>query len=277
MAARLLLLLSLLALLLPHGLSQPQQLGAPVVAIPGLGTAVGRRGVHAGATGSVALWLGLPYARAPVGALRWQPPQPHPPWGKAAKDATRFGGRCMQAGQAPGTVGGGQAFGALGASKTGEDCLFLNVAAPASASSRLPVAIWIHGGGYVKGSSNDWPLDSLAARANGSLVVVSLNYRLGVFGFLASGELANRSAAAGLAAAGPVDPQPRWRAHGQQLPAPCALPWPAVARRGPPWQRQRAHCVLSVRTGLCRDGQLRHPGPAPRDAVGPAAHRRLWG
>jgi carboxylesterase type B len=79
-----------------------------------------------------------------------------------------------------------------------EDCLFLNVAAPASAlaskGTKLPVMVWLHGGGYMTDASNTYPIDFLVEASGHKVVVVSLNYRLGLFGFLASEKLAERSA-----------------------------------------------------------------------------------
>jgi para-nitrobenzyl esterase len=112
-------------------------------------------------------WLGIPYAAPPVGDLRWRSPQPPAPW-TSTLDATAFGDICAQ--------GSGDKL-------TGsEDCLFVNVTRPADGSTGLPVLVHIHSGGFTVGSGNgDYTLLANAAHA----VVVSLNYRLGVFGFLA--------------------------------------------------------------------------------------------
>ena len=142
--------------------------------------------------------LGIPVGKAPTHDLRWQPPQAAGSW-HSPLNATSFGYRCMQPGTA---IAGGQAF--RMPTEMREDCLFLNVATPASSlpnSSRnggsrnggsLPVMVYIHGGGYTSGCSNDWPIDAMVARSlerSSPLVAVSLNYRLNVFGFLGSAAL----------------------------------------------------------------------------------------
>lgn len=119
-------------------------------------------------------FLGIPYASAPVGDLRFQPPQPHIPW-STPRSATEYGSICPQL-SANGVTGD-------------EDCLFLNVFTPADAigngSPRRPVMVWIHGGGYGAGAGNE-PLyePSDIVKLTGTLVV-TLNYRLGALGFLA--------------------------------------------------------------------------------------------
>lgn len=115
-------------------------------------------------------YLGIPYAEPPVGELRWQPPQPHRPW-QAVLDATNYGAHCLQ-----------RSSGYAGAFS--EDCLFLNVFAPKTApSGPKPVMVWIHGGANYAGRSS--PYDPTPLIQSGDVVVVTLNYRLGVFGFLA--------------------------------------------------------------------------------------------
>ena len=132
--------------------------------------------------GKVKAFLGMPYAAAPVGDLRWKAPQPPAKW-KGVRDAGKFGAHCAQ-----GRVFDDMVFQDAGPS---EDCLFLNVYAPAdfSPKSNLPVMFWIHGGGYTGGASSE-------PRHNGDflplkgVVLVTINYRLGVFGFLATSDLA---------------------------------------------------------------------------------------
>jgi para-nitrobenzyl esterase len=131
--------------------------------------------------GKVKAFLGLPYAAPPVGNLRWKAPEPAAKW-KGERDATQFGAHCAQ-----GRVFDDMIFQDSGPS---EDCLFLNVYTPAGAGgkSKLPVLFWIHGGGYSGGASSE-------PRHNGDLlptkgvVLVTINYRLGVFGFLATADL----------------------------------------------------------------------------------------
>jgi para-nitrobenzyl esterase len=132
--------------------------------------------------GKVKAFLGLPYAAPPVGDLRWKAPQPPAKW-KSVRDAGKFGAHCAQ-----GRIYDDMVFQDAGPS---EDCLFLNVYTPADSSqkSKLPVMFWIHGGGYSGGASSE-------PRHNGDflplkgVVLVTINYRLGVFGFLATSELA---------------------------------------------------------------------------------------
>jgi para-nitrobenzyl esterase len=130
----------------------------------------------------VRAFLGIPYAAPPVGDLRWRPPADPEHW-SGVRDATRYGNRCMQ----------GHPFLDMVFQDPGpsEDCLYLNVFAPAKAKPRnkLPVMFWIHGGGYVAGSASE-------PRHNGDylplkgVVLVTINYRLGVFGFFATPGLA---------------------------------------------------------------------------------------
>ncbi len=135
--------------------------------------------------GKVKAFLGLPYAAPPVGELRWKAPEPPAKW-KGTRDATQFGSHCAQ-----GRVFEDMIFLDPGPS---EDCLFLNVYAPADAKdkSKLPVMFWIHGGGYSGGASSE-------PRHNGDflplkgVVLVTTNYRLGVFGFLATSDQAKEA------------------------------------------------------------------------------------
>jgi para-nitrobenzyl esterase len=115
-------------------------------------------------------FLGIPYAAAPVGDLRWRPPVPRAPWFQTL-DATQFAKHCPQP-TSP-----------FGIESTTEDCLFLNVFTPDSGDFRLrPVMVWIHGGALVTGESNDY--DPTAMVQDG-VIVVTINYRLGALGFLA--------------------------------------------------------------------------------------------
>jgi para-nitrobenzyl esterase len=138
-----------------------------------------RAGVLQGVTeaGSrVAAYKGIPYAKPPIGDLRWRPPVPAPAW-EGVRDAREFGHACLQPPQQPtGLYSGGMA-------STSEDCLTLNVWTPAGAR-RLPVMVWIHGGALVGGSSSEPLYDGVKVAQQG-IVVVSINYRLGLLGFLA--------------------------------------------------------------------------------------------
>ena len=122
---------------------------------------------------SVQEFRGIPFAAAPSGELRWGMPQPALPW-EGVKDASRFGSACAQ-----------QARYSLTQQSLDEDCLTLNVSRPLDMKpgEKLPVLFWIPGGAFVGGSTSLYRLDKLANE--GRLVVVSANYRLGVFGFMA--------------------------------------------------------------------------------------------
>ena len=122
-------------------------------------------------------WKGIPYAAPPVGPLRLRPPQPVEPW-NGVRDATAYGAPALQPPSLmPPTPG-------LALPEPSEDCLYLNVTAPAGASGS-PVIVWLHGGGYQMGSGTDMAGNgSSFARSHGA-VVVTFNYRLGALGFLA--------------------------------------------------------------------------------------------
>jgi para-nitrobenzyl esterase len=117
-------------------------------------------------------FLGIPYAAPPVGGRRWQPPESPPPW-STTRDALRFGPTCAQT----------STLGNFSAPSASEDCLYLNVFAPTGNVHRLPVMVWIHGGGLFAGESDDYDPRALVER--GRVIVVTFNYRLNVFGFLA--------------------------------------------------------------------------------------------
>ena len=134
-------------------------------------------GIIEGTTQShVHIFKGIPYAAPPVGELRWKAPQPVAPW-TGVRPATQFGPRCMQ-----GRIYTDMVFRDNGPS---EDCLYLNVWTPAdSPEANLPVMVWIYGGGFQAGSSSE-PRQDGENLAKKGVVVVSMNYRLGIFGFLA--------------------------------------------------------------------------------------------
>ncbi len=127
-------------------------------------------------TDGVAVFKGLPYAAAPVGALRWRAPQPTPAW-QGTRDATRYGAACTQK-RGPSLEGGGEV------GPTSEDCLFINVWTPrAEPGAALPVMVWIHGGAFVIGSGS-LPFTDGTVLARRDVIVVSFNYRLGPLGFV---------------------------------------------------------------------------------------------
>lgn len=137
--------------------------------------------VHGRVSSGLRIFQGIPYAAAPVGGLRWQPPQAPIPW-RPVRDATTPGPRCIQ------DVRADPDFGL----RTSEDCLNLTVWTPAGATPESPraVMVWIHGGGFLNGSSDIYNARWLATRGN--IVVVTVNYRLGALGFLAHPALGDR-------------------------------------------------------------------------------------
>lgn len=115
-------------------------------------------------------FLGIPYAAPPVGNLRWRPPQAHAAWASTLTTTTP-GNSCPQVASP------------FGLASINEDCLFLNVYTPNPVTSNAPVIVWIHGGAFVTGEGSDFnPASTLVAQG---AVVVTINYRLGAFGFLA--------------------------------------------------------------------------------------------
>lgn len=128
------------------------------------------------ADGQVRIFLGIPYAAPPVGPLRWKPPQPALKW-SGVREAAQFGYHCMQP-----DIFHDMHFRDPGGS---EDCLTLNVWTPAkNKHDKLPVMVWIYGGGYVAGATSE-PRQDGEHLAHKGVIVVSMNYRLGLFGFLA--------------------------------------------------------------------------------------------
>ena len=138
----------------------------------------------------VLVYKGIPYAATPAGDLRWQAPQPVPAW-KGVKVCDVFGPTAWQPGNAPGTFYGDE-FYWEGTPEQSEDCLYLNVWAPAKTvgktSAKLPVAMWIHGGAYLNGYGYEVTMDGDAWARRG-VILVTINYRLGIFGFLSHPEL----------------------------------------------------------------------------------------
>jgi para-nitrobenzyl esterase len=171
-------------------------LGALVAAAPAVsaGTLGGQAAAGAGgpvaatangavrglASGAVNEFLGIPYAAPPVGALRWQPPQPAASW-SGVRAATQFAPHCPQV------------AGPFGEASTSEDCLYLNVFTPTGGGLH-PVMVWIHGGALVSGESNDYDPTKLVADG---VTVVTINYRLGALGFLAHPALADANGQSG--------------------------------------------------------------------------------
>jgi len=148
------------------------------------------QGVFADLPG-VYVYRGIPYAAAPLGDLRWKEPQPVVPW-EGVKIADKFGHPSYQSVHYPGGYATEWGYGAEAPSS--EDCLYLNVwtTKPGAVDAKLPVALWIHGGGYREGWSSEPEFDAQEWAAKG-VVLVSVNYRLGVFGFLTHPELSAES------------------------------------------------------------------------------------
>jgi para-nitrobenzyl esterase len=136
------------------------------------------------ADGKVRTFKGIPYAAPPVGPLRWKAPQPAAAW-TGVRKATEYPARCMQAPIYPDMI-----FHDNGPS---EDCLYLNLWMPAApAQPRLPVMVWIYGGGFAAGATSE-PRQDAGNLSKKGVLVVTMNYRLGVFGFFSHPALARES------------------------------------------------------------------------------------
>ena len=146
----------------PPGLPASSVVNAPAGPVQGI--------VNKGASE----YLGIPYAVPPVGPLRWQPPQPFPAFSQL-RQATQFGPTCAQI----------TTTGVFASPSVNEDCLYLNVFTPnLKSASKLPILVFIHGGGNYDGESNDYDATKLAV--GGQVIVVTFNYRVGFLGFLAN-------------------------------------------------------------------------------------------
>jgi len=132
-------------------------------------------------------WKGLPFARAPVGDLRWKAPVDPDPW-TSNRDAKTFGNACVQSGRLYGPGSNNQydaTIGStLGQTLGSEDCLYLNVWQPARSGGRRPVVVFVHGGSNISGYTADPVYDGAMLATTANVVVVTVNYRLGIFGFL---------------------------------------------------------------------------------------------
>src|SRR5439155_13437024 len=124
----------------------------------------------AGKAPGVRAFLGIPYAAPPIGARRWKAPEAAPPW-TGVRKADTFGNRCVQTTPFPDMI--------FQSAAESEDCLSLSVWTPAKTSAeRLPVMVWIHGGGFFSGASDEHRHEGTALASKG-VVLVELNYRLG--------------------------------------------------------------------------------------------------
>lgn len=173
-----------------------------LLAVPGVQAADGplartqTGAVRGDSAGGVERFLGIPFAAPPVGNLRWRPPAPATAW-EGERPATTYGADCAQ----KPFIGDDAPLATIPA----EDCLFLNVWRPAGAAGKkLPVMVWIHGGGYVNGGTSPAIYDG-SAMARDGVVVVSANHRLGRFGFFAHPALTAEAAGSPTANYGYMD------------------------------------------------------------------------
>jgi len=160
-------------------------IGLLALALTGAGAAprihVQQGWVEGVSDGAVTAYKGLPFAKPPLGDLRWRPPQAPEGW-SGVRDGSTFGAPCMQPAPPRGTT-----------ATPSEDCLTLNVWAPqAKAGASLPVMVWIYGGGFRTGSGS-MPIFDGAALAKKGVILVTFNYRLGKFGWMAHPELTRES------------------------------------------------------------------------------------
>ncbi len=163
---------------------------APVVAAAAADPVRVDQGLLSGTAGKspdVRVYRGIPFAAPPVGDLRWKPPQPPASW-QGVREAKEFSSACWQTQYPAGSIYQAKL------PPLSEDCLYLNVwTAAKSAKDRLPVMVWIHGGGFTRGSGISDAYDGENFARKG-VVLVTINYRLGIFGFFAHPELTAESA-----------------------------------------------------------------------------------
>ena len=164
------------ALLLVFGTTLAQPVATPVLTVP---VKVEGGWIVGEVRGDVKTYFGIPYAAPPVGELRWKAPQSVQPW-KGVRQTTEFSMACKQNADW------------LKEPKS-EDCLYLNIWAPANEDKPLAVMVWIHGGGYYGGSGTQWGPDGGLGIVRYNVILVTLNYRLGIFGFFAHPELSAES------------------------------------------------------------------------------------
>ena len=130
---------------------------------------------------AISVFKGIPYAVAPIGARRWTYAEAHPGW-QGKRDATRFSPACAQRPYPE------NSFFARTSEPTSEDCLYLNIWSSMPSDSALPVMVWIHGGSLTRGAGSTAAYDGTELAKKG-VVLVTINYRLGVFGYMAHPQL----------------------------------------------------------------------------------------
>ena len=180
-------LLAVLAITVACGGAEP-----PVAAAGGGAVTVDGGSIAGAPAGDGGVWryAGIPYAAPPVGALRWQPPQPVVAW-EGVHQADELPAGCPQPTRP--VPPDSEPFFGPGATRLEEDCLYLNVWSAAGPDERVPVMVWIHGGGLSVGDGSTAAYDG-AALARRGVVVVTINYRLGALGYLAHRLLREESA-----------------------------------------------------------------------------------
>ena len=146
----------------------------------------------AGSSPGVTEFRGIPFAAPPVGPLRWRDAQPAADW-TGVRDGSKWGDACMQPSAKTRTLGVNLAVDLPDSPKMSEDCLNLNIFTPATkAGQKLPVMFWVYGGAYTEGGGN-MPISDGNRLAQKGVIVVTFNYRVGAFGFLAHPELTKES------------------------------------------------------------------------------------
>lgn len=145
--------------------------------------------------GSISVWKGIPFAQPPTGQRRFRAPQPPEPW-TGVRETTTFSPMAPQV-----SAVGASMVGAIGAERAveqrpmSEDCLYLNIWSPGTDQEKHPVMVYIHGGAFTLGSASDPWYDGTSFAARHNIVVVTLNYRLGILGFVSLQDLAGVEAA----------------------------------------------------------------------------------
>lgn len=163
-------------------------IASPAMADPLVQTAAGA--IRGKVSPGLDIFLGIPFAKPPVGDLRWRDPQPVEAW-QGVRDAMKLSPACMQASPSANPPPPYTAE-FLPGPEISEDCLYLNVWAPRTSRRPRPVFLFIHGGAFQAGSTSV-PIYDGASLARAGAVVVTINYRLGLFGFLANPDLARES------------------------------------------------------------------------------------